>query len=372
MRSSTACGSDGRRGRDLGQAQGRSAEGAGARQRRRAGRGQGRVRARHPDRAHPDSGRAGRHHRLAHARGRRNRGHDRRTTALGDEEEAVRLAGAASTSRAALERATLVFAEPTPDARILVGLERVLQAHLGHGAPGTHRLGLVDLVDGRAGVADREEQFGVGGETGGFVTPIHGGTPSSLLLTQSRSRGVFDSARGRRVTKNGGIEISGLTYDPVGVTSTDSRVSYLLRLINSYEWDNTVSTARRPALLWLLIVLLAVEFVAVAALAIVLLIETLTAPSAVMGGGIALTVIAFVAAAWLGAIVVGALRGQAWIRAAAIVWQVLQVAIGAGALQGQFAQPGWGWPLIVLAAVVLLLLFTKPVVALIPGRRDPS
>jgi len=133
-----------------------------------------------------------------------------------------------------------------------------------------------------------------------------------------------------------------------------------------------VSIARRPALLWLLIVLLAIEFVAVAALAIVLLIETVTGPSAIVGGGIALTVIALVAAAWLGAIVVGALRGQSWIRAAAIVWQVLQVAMGVGALQGQFAQPAWGWPLIVLAAVVLLLLFVKPVVAQIPRRRNPS
>jgi len=171
---------------------------------------------------------------------------------------------------------------------------------------------------------------------------------------------------------NGGKKISGLTYDPVGVTSTGSRVSYLLRLINSYEWDNTVSIARRPVLVWLLIVLLTVEFLAVAALAILLLTVTLTAPNERVGAGIALTVIGFVAAAWLGAIVVGALRGQAWIRAAAIVWQVLQVAIGVGALQGQFAPPSWGWPLIVLAAVVLLLLFTKPVVALIPGRRDAS
>jgi len=146
----------------------------------------------------------------------------------------------------------------------------------------------------------------------------------------------------------------------------------LLRLINSYEWDNTVSIARRPALLWLLIVLLSIEFLGLAVLAIVLLIETLTAPSSIMGGGIALTVIGFVAAAWLGAIVVGALRGQSWIRAAAIVWQVLQVAIGVGALQGQLAQPVWGWPLIVLAAVVLLLLFVSPVVAAIPGRRDAS
>ena len=133
-----------------------------------------------------------------------------------------------------------------------------------------------------------------------------------------------------------------------------------------------MSTARRPALLWLLIVLLGVEFVGVAALAIVLLVETLTAPSSIIGGGIALTVIGIIAAAWLGAMVVGALRGQSWVRAAAIVWQVLQVAIGVGALQGQLAQPVWAWPLIVVAAVVLLLLFTTPVVAAIPGRRDAS
>jgi hypothetical protein len=133
-----------------------------------------------------------------------------------------------------------------------------------------------------------------------------------------------------------------------------------------------VSTARRPALLWLLAVLLTIEFLGLAALAVVLLIETLTAPSASVGGGIALTVIGFLAAAWLGAIVIGTLRGQAWIRAAAIVWQVLQVGVGVGALQGQVAQPAWGWPLIVLAAFVFLLLFLKPVVELTSVRRDAS
>jgi hypothetical protein len=133
-----------------------------------------------------------------------------------------------------------------------------------------------------------------------------------------------------------------------------------------------VNAARRPALLWLLVALLTVEFLAVAALAVTLLFETLTAPSATLGGGIALTIVGFVAAAWLGAIVVGTLRGQAWIRAAAIVWQVLQVAVGVGALQGQVAQPAWGWPLIAFAAVVFLLLFTKPVVAMTSARRSAS
>ncbi len=54
------------------------------------------------------------------------------------------------------------------------------------------------------------------------------------------------------------------------------------------------------------------------------------------------------------------------------VWQVLQVGVGVGALQGQVAQPAWGWPLIVLAAFVFLLLFLKPVVELTSVRRDAS
>ena len=133
-----------------------------------------------------------------------------------------------------------------------------------------------------------------------------------------------------------------------------------------------MSTTRRPAILWALIALLSLELLGVGALAVTLLIETLTAPTATFGAGIALTIVAFIAAAWLTAIVVGTYRGQAWIRAAAIVWQVLQVAVGVGALQGQVAQPGWGWPLIVLAVVVFLLLFTKPVVAATSARRDAS
>ena len=131
-----------------------------------------------------------------------------------------------------------------------------------------------------------------------------------------------------------------------------------------------MNSARRPALLWALIVLLAVEFLAVAALAVTLLFEVLTAPASSVASGIALTIVGIVAAGWLGAIVVGTLRGQAWIRAAAIVWQFLQVAIGVGALQGTVAQPAWGWPLIIVAALVFLLLFAKPVVAMTSVRRD--
>ena len=53
-------------------------------------------------------------------------------------------------------------------------------------------------------------------------------------------------------------------------------------------------------------------------------------------------------------------RGAGWSRSAALVWQVLQFAVGVGALQGAFAQPAWGWPL-VIASVLGFLLLMSPV-----------
>src|SRR5690606_18304307 len=90
---------------------------------------------------------------------------------------AVASGGSSCAGGAALQSTTLVLGEAAPHARVLSGLEGVLQADLGHGAAGADRLRLLDLVDGRPGVAHREEEFGVDGEAGGFVAPIHGCAP---------------------------------------------------------------------------------------------------------------------------------------------------------------------------------------------------
>ena len=123
-------------------------------------------------------------------------------------------------------------------------------------------------------------------------------------------------------------------------------------------------------MVWALIVLLAAEFLLVAALAVTLLFELLTETPTSFPSAVALTVLAFVAAAWLGAIVVGALRGNAWIRSAALVWQVLQFAVGASASSGAFSQPAWGWPLVGVAVIAFVLLFTRPVVDATSRRED--
>ena len=76
---------------------------------------------------------------------------------------------------AALERAALVLAQPAPDTVVLSGLERPGEALLAHVAATAHLLGLLDLEDGRTGVADREEQLRVLVEASRTMAPIHGG-----------------------------------------------------------------------------------------------------------------------------------------------------------------------------------------------------
>lgn len=117
-----------------------------------------------------------------------------------------------------------------------------------------------------------------------------------------------------------------------------------------------MSDRRRPATFWLLLVLLAAEFLLVAGVAVALLVELLVATPDSYASAIALTVLGFIAAVWLGAIVVGAWRDQPWFRGAAIVWQVLQFGLGAAGVTGTFATPAIGWPLAVVAVVTFFLL----------------
>lgn len=78
---------------------------------------------------------------------------------------------------------------------------------------------------------------------------------------------------------------------------------------------------------------------------------------------IALTALTGLAAVWVAVIGIGTLRRQPWIRGAAVVWQVLQASVAIGSFQGAFARPDVGWFLLIPAIVVLVLLFTKPVLA---------
>ena len=74
----------------------------------------------------------------------------------------------------------------------------------------------------------------------------------------------------------------------------------------------------------------------------------------------------------LGAVLLGIWRGRAWVRAATVVFQVLLFAVGVGALQGALAQPGWGWPLVVVAVLGFGLAVARPTAEWLSGRDEPS
>ena len=80
-----------------------------------------------------------------------------------------------------------------------------------------------------------------------------------------------------------------------------------------------------------LLIVLALEFLAVAVVTVVLLVELLVAPATSVASGIALVVLAAIAALWLGSLLVGLWRSRPWVRSGIVVWQVLQGALAIGA-----------------------------------------
>ena len=97
----------------------------------------------------------------------------------------------------------------------------------------------------------------------------------------------------------------------------------------------------------------------------------LTEPPASLPTALALVVLAGLTAVVLGAVLAGVWRGRTWVRAATVVFQVLLFAIGVGALQGAFAQPGWGWPLILVAVLGFVLVVARPTAGWL-SERDPA
>jgi hypothetical protein len=116
----------------------------------------------------------------------------------------------------------------------------------------------------------------------------------------------------------------------------------------------------RAALLTVNIVLV-LEALAVVAVAIWLVVDLVSLQPTSYATAIALIVLVIVGAIWVGATAVASFSRAPWSRAAAIVWQILQVSIAVGAFQGLFARPDVGWVLLVPAITVIGLLLWTPV-----------
>ncbi|GAA1749098.1 hypothetical protein [Agromyces humatus] len=108
-------------------------------------------------------------------------------------------------------------------------------------------------------------------------------------------------------------------------------------------------------------VLLFLEAAVVSALVVWLVIDLVSLEPSSYVTAIALIVIVVIGAIWVWAVAIASLRRAPWARAAAIVWQILQLSVAVGAFQGLFARADVGWALLVPAITVIGLLLWTPV-----------
>lgn len=117
---------------------------------------------------------------------------------------------------------------------------------------------------------------------------------------------------------------------------------------------------RRPPALWIVVAGIAVEALALAAAAVLVLVELLTGGSMSIGVSLFLVLFAAGVAAVLGLSARGLLRGQRWARSPVATWQLLQVVVAFSWLQ--YDVTPWGVATMALALVVLVGLMLRPVV----------
>src|SRR6516162_4144620 len=80
--------------------------------------------------------------------------------------------GKSARRRPLAQAAPLLLGRASPDAGVLPGVQRPAQAWRPDRAVPAYLLGRLDLRQGRAQRADREEQLGVQTAAGGVVTPV--------------------------------------------------------------------------------------------------------------------------------------------------------------------------------------------------------
>ncbi|MCW4384970.1 hypothetical protein OH146_04195 [Salinibacterium sp. SYSU T00001] len=124
-----------------------------------------------------------------------------------------------------------------------------------------------------------------------------------------------------------------------------------------------MNAGRRPFALLLLAFIVGLECLLLGGISVFLIIELVVEVPTSYASAIALLVIALIATAWLFALTLNTLRGAPWVRAGVVVWQLLQIAVAVGLLQGETARPDLAWALLAPSIVAIVLAFTRPVLA---------
>ena len=122
------------------------------------------------------------------------------------------------------------------------------------------------------------------------------------------------------------------------------------------------SAFRTPAVIVVALVLVA-ETLVLLALSAFLAYQLAVDPPDSVASAIGLVVITVIATAWIAATTIGFFQGKSFARGSALVWQVLQAAVGLASNQGLFARPDIGSGLFLPALVALALLLFSPSVS---------
>lgn len=114
-------------------------------------------------------------------------------------------------------------------------------------------------------------------------------------------------------------------------------------------------------MLILLVAILFLEAAVLAAATLWFLSRVFLEKADSLGGAVVILIIVALVTVWVTVTAIYTLRGRPWVRGAIFTWQILQIAVAAGAFQGFYAQPSVGYALLVPALLAALLLFSPSV-----------
>jgi hypothetical protein len=119
------------------------------------------------------------------------------------------------------------------------------------------------------------------------------------------------------------------------------------------------SAFRTPAVFVVALILVAETLVLLGLSGFLIYQLVLDTPDSI-ASAIGLVLIAMATTAWIGFTTIGFVQGRAFARGSALVWQVLQGAVGLASNQGLFARPDIASGLLVPALIAAALLLFSP------------
>lgn len=129
--------------------------------------------------------------------------------------------------------------------------------------------------------------------------------------------------------------------------------------------ESVKPASRRHPFLIALGALLVIEAAVMIVVLLILVGDLVTQQAAQFSSAVALTVLAAIGTVFISAVAIAALRLRVWSRAAALIWQVILLAVGFGMFQGTTARFDLALLFLIPALVGIFLLLSKPVTAVL-------